>query len=94
MGIDGLQRDQFLLPVGVAVDPAGRVSVADAGNDRIQVFTTDGTPITRWGSEGTGDGEFDRPIDLAVNESGAVYVVDERDQRLPVTVIPSQKPMR
>ncbi len=32
--------------------------------------------ITKWGSQGTGDGQFDFPSGVAVNSSGYVYVTD------------------
>ncbi len=37
-GTPGSGDGQFAEPGGVAVDPAGRVLVADTGNARIQVF--------------------------------------------------------
>jgi tripartite motif-containing protein 71 len=54
-------------PDGVAVDSSGNVYVADSGNNRIQKFTSDGTFITKWGSQGSG---------VAVGSSGNVYVSD------------------
>ncbi|MBU2502300.1 hypothetical protein KJ682_13290 [bacterium] len=35
-------QGEFSLPLAVAVDGAGRIFVADSGNDRIQVFAPDG----------------------------------------------------
>ena len=37
-GREGTGDGEFHYPLGVAVDGAGRVYVADSGNDRIQVF--------------------------------------------------------
>lgn len=37
-GSEGPQVGQFKIPEAVAVDPAGRVYVADRGNDRVQVL--------------------------------------------------------
>jgi DNA-binding beta-propeller fold protein YncE len=34
------------------------------------------------GTEGTGDGEFDRPTDVAVASDGSVYVADLYNQRI------------
>ena len=50
--------DNSSSPKGVAVDSSGNVYVADTGNDRIQKFTSNGTFITKWGSNGNGDGQF------------------------------------
>ncbi len=51
------------------MDASGNVYVADFGNDRVQKFGPDGAFITKWGSEGTGDGQFayQNPTGLAVD---------------------------
>ena len=41
------------------MDGSGSVYVTDTLNNRIQKFTADGTYMTQWGSEGSGDGQFD-----------------------------------
>ena len=41
--------------------------VADYGNNRIQKFDSNGNFITKWGSKGTGDGQFDYPTGIAVD---------------------------
>ena len=38
--------------------------------------------VLTWGSEGTGDGQFDLPIGVAVNSSGQVYVTDDLNYRI------------
>lgn len=38
----GKDDAHFSHPTGVAVDPAGRIYVADHGNDRVQIFSADG----------------------------------------------------
>jgi hypothetical protein len=70
------------LPRAVAVDTSGNVYVADTNNDRIQKFTSDGTFLTTWGSEGSGDGQFDWPSGVAVDASGNVYVADRGNDRI------------
>ncbi len=32
--------------------------------------------LTKWGSDGTGDGQFNRPGGIAVDSSGNVYVIE------------------
>ena len=41
----------FAEPRDVAVDGIGRIFVADTGNNRIQVFTPDGTPDLQFGND-------------------------------------------
>jgi len=66
----------------VALDGWGNVYVADTWNDRIQKFTSDGVFITKWGKEGSGDGEFRWPAGVAVDASGNVYVADTKNHRI------------
>ena len=47
----------------VAVDNNGSVYVSDTGNNRIQKFSSTGTYVSQWGSEGSGDGQFTPPMD-------------------------------
>jgi sugar lactone lactonase YvrE len=62
----------------VAIDGQGNVYVADGGNARIQKFDSEGNFLTKWGSQGSGDGQFIRPMDLTVDQDGNVYVIDDR----------------
>jgi hypothetical protein len=66
----------------VAVDASGDVYVADSTNHRVQKFTSDGTFLTKWGSYGSGDGQFIRPSAIAVDGSGNVFVVDGGNVRI------------
>src|SRR5262249_46211733 len=52
---------QFAAPQGVAVDSSANVYVADTLNQRIQIFASDSTFESRYGSSGTGDGQFTEP---------------------------------
>ena len=58
-------------------DVSKEVFVVDYANVRIQKFDTDGKFITKWGSEGDGEGQFKIPHGIAVDSSGSsVYVTD------------------
>ena len=74
--------DNFIIHDGVAVDSSGNVYVADTNNNRIQKFDSSGTFITKWGSSGTGDGQFEYPTGIAVDSSGNVYVADTDNHRI------------
>jgi tripartite motif-containing protein 71 len=79
---DTPQPRYFDKPSGLAVDSSGNVYVADRENHRIQKFTPDGVLITKWGGEGSGDGELYRPFGVAVDGSGKVYVADMNNFRI------------
>jgi tripartite motif-containing protein 71 len=72
----------FTGPTGIAIDKDGNVYVADFSNDRIQKFSSDGTFITKWGSSGSGDGEFRFPTGIAIDKDGNVYVADSWNDRI------------
>ena len=70
----------FFHPVGVAVDAAGNVYIADAGNDLIRLLTAGGTVSTLAGTINTGASTqlspFNNPTGVAVDGAGNVYVAD------------------
>jgi sugar lactone lactonase YvrE len=44
----GSGPDRLIEPVGIAVDEAGTIYVADSGNARISLFTPEGEPVAQW----------------------------------------------
>ena len=77
---------KFISPWGVATDSIGQCVCSYTGNNRIQKFTNTGNFIRKWGTGGTGDGQFGNPFGIAVDPSGHVFVTDtDTDQScLPV----------
>ncbi|MDP3645512.1 MAG: peptidoglycan-binding protein [bacterium] len=77
---------QVNIPRGIAVDAQGYVYVADTANHRIQKFDSNGTFLTKWGTQGllpnSLDGQFYGPVDVAVDVQGSVYVVDNANNRI------------
>jgi DNA-binding beta-propeller fold protein YncE len=60
----------------------GSVYVTDTSNSRIQKFTSEGVFVTKWGTYGSGDGQFIKPRTVAVASDGSVYVVDGNNHRV------------
>jgi sugar lactone lactonase YvrE len=71
-------------PRGAASDTAGRVWVADFGNQRVQLFGSDGSFLRALGSRGSGPGQFNDPCGIAVGPSGLVFVADTWNSRVQV----------
>ena len=80
------------LPIGVAVDMANNVYIADTMNDRIRKVTAatgDISTVTGNGTAGySGDGgaassaEVNLPYDVAVDTAGDVYIADTSNNRI------------
>jgi sugar lactone lactonase YvrE len=83
-GSFGSGNGQFYNPSDIAVDKSGNVFVADdpsanahvGKNDSIQKFSNNGTFIRKWGSTGSGDGQFIIPEGIGVDPGGHVFVLD------------------
>jgi hypothetical protein len=81
-GKDGTANGQFARAAGLAVDPSGNVYVADADNNRIQVFSAGGKFLRKWGTIGGGDGQFQGADDVAIAPDGTVWVADYNGSRV------------
>ena len=91
-GRDGKMRS----PADIALDPSsGNVYVADTGNNRIQVFSSNGTfitkwgDITKWGEYGTGNRTMNSPTGIALDQEGDVYIADTGNSIVSVWTFPS-----
>ncbi len=82
-------------PIGVAVDTAGCVFVADAFNHTIRKVTPAGvvtTPAGLAGSSGSADGtgsaaRFNNPSGVAVDTAGNLYVADSGNNTIRVGTV-------
>jgi DNA-binding beta-propeller fold protein YncE len=61
---------------GVAVDESNNVFVTSPDGRGVFTFSSTGVPLTSWGTQGTGDGQFEAPSGIAVDANGYVYVSD------------------
>ncbi|HEY2016729.1 MAG TPA: IPT/TIG domain-containing protein [Bryobacteraceae bacterium] len=82
-------------PLGLAVDPAGNLYIADTGNNKIRKLATNGIITTVAGSTfGVagfgGDGgaavssttQLNAPQGVAVDSAGNIYIADQRNSRI------------
>ncbi|CAN7388137.1 NHL repeat-containing protein [Pseudoduganella sp. LjRoot289] len=87
---DGKGREaQFNGPIGVAVDEAGVVYVADTYNDSIRRIAPDGSVTTIAGNGAPGDADgpalkagFDTPCALVLDADGALLIADTRNNAI------------
>ena len=82
---------QLDAPVGIVVDSAGNVWIADTGNSVIREVTTDGNINTIVGNSYAdygGDGgtaiacSLNHPLGLALDAAGNMYIADQLNQRI------------
>ncbi len=78
----GADMGKFDVPWGLATDQDGNLYVSDTSNARIQKFKADGTPLLKWGRDGSFDGAFFFPRGVAVDFVGNIYVADEGNNRV------------
>ena len=61
------------------------VYVCDCGNNRVQVFDSQGGYLRKWDTEGDGNGQFNSPISISISfSSEEVYVCDANNNRIQV----------
>ncbi len=78
----GADLNKFDAPWSVTTDLEGNIYVTDTGNARVQKYKGDGTPLLKWGRDGSFDGAFFFPRGIAVDFVGNIYVADEGNNRI------------
>ncbi len=73
---------QTLYLSGLAVDAKDNVWITDWAHDRVEVFDKAGAFVRRFGSEGTGNGQFDNPEGIAIDSQGNAWVADWANGRV------------
>ncbi len=85
VGSHGDGPGQFFYPHGVCVNSVnGSVYVVDHDAYCVHIFNSDLTFFRKFGSKGSGNGQFCYPWDVASDRSGCVYVVDHANHRVQV----------
>lgn len=88
-GSYGSGNGQFVGPTYnlnfVAVDPSTHnILVEDGGNSRVEIFSSDGTYLRQFGSQGTGNGQFEGVSGIAVDPLTHNIVVGDWSTRVEI----------
>jgi hypothetical protein len=90
----GLGDAQFNQTWGIVVDAQDNIYVGDAGNNRVQKWTSSGVYVGWIGggvdgwhrgaapAAGSGDRQFDDPLSVAIDPQGNLWVTDMENSRL------------
>ena len=87
LGGYGSDNYHFIAPRGIAIDRNGYVYIADSGNHRVQIYTSQLVYVATLGETGVAGSDnahFDNPFDVAVDGIGTIYVADEGNDRVQV----------
>jgi tripartite motif-containing protein 71 len=81
--VPGKKSGEFNEPIGLALDKAGNLYVADRLNFRIQVLSPDGKPISSWTVNGWSKEQVDMEPHLALDQvNGLIYATDGRGKKV------------
>ncbi len=58
------------------------IYIADLDNNRVQKFNSSGDFLLKWGSTGTGNGQFQKPYGVAIDSLNNVYISDKDNNRV------------
>ena len=70
--IDG----SLIWPTAIDLDSNGNLYVTDEWLNRVAIFSSDGDWLGSWGSNGSGEGQFDKPSGLAIDSEDNLFIVD------------------
>ena len=72
------------VPYGVVVNDQDEIAVTELGNNRVSVFSSDGTHLRSFGRKGKNNGEFYCPTGIAFDSHGNIVVADCYNHRVQV----------
>jgi YD repeat-containing protein len=82
-GNTGSESEKLSYPSSDAVDANGDVWVTDAGQGRVEEFTSAGSFLKDFGTSGTGSDQFKVPVGIAINASTKnIYISDWENNRI------------
>ena len=71
-GQEGSSAGMFSNPWGVAVNEKDDIAVTETGNNRIQVFRSNGTHLRAFGKKGDQQGQFNYPAGIAFHNDNII----------------------
>ena len=74
--------NQYINPQAITITENDIIYIADTSNHRIHKLDVDGNIDLTWGTNGTGDGQFNNTTGVGVDSSGNVYVSDLSNRRI------------
>ncbi len=81
LALDG----NFIRPTGIAIDKdSGQIYVVDTGIHAVYIFNKDNSLVKKFGTRGTGDGEFNFPTYIWQNLEGRYLVTDSLNFRIQI----------
>jgi len=66
----------------IALDKEDNIYMTDYENNCVWKFSPDWDLLARWGSSGSGEGQFYTPNGIAIDSEGNVYVSDAKNNRI------------
>ena len=78
----GREAGQMIWPSALALDSDENLYLADDSLQRITKWDNQGNLVTTWGTQGSGDGEFDGPSGLLFDADDNMLLVDHRNNRI------------
>lgn len=71
-------------PVSVALDSAGKIYALLSAVSIVNVYENSGLFSVSFGSNGSGNGEFNQPADIKIGTGDRIYVVDKSNHRIEI----------
>lgn len=69
-------------PYDIALGPAQELFVVEYAAGRVSKFNLQGDLIARYGTSGSGEGQFSTPWGMTVSKSGRIFVADTGNRRM------------